>query len=169
MELEKAEQSGFSLIELLMAVAIIGLIVAIAMPRVAGARQKANEASAVASLRAIVAAESIYQVTYPAQGYSPTLNNLGSNGSTCETPSPTNACLIDSTVASGLKDGYILDLLADYGTPHQNFTVTATPESSAAGACAFSADQSGNIQVSDGTASGSSRSYGSNSGSCGSN
>lgn len=142
----KPGQPGFSVIELLVVVAIILLIAAIAIPNLFGARKKANEASAVASLKAIQTAESVYQSTYPAQGYSGSLINLGSNGSTCETLSPTNACLLDPVLASGLKDNYLFDLLGDGNVPDQSYTLTATPQSSTAGNCTFSSDQSGAIQ-----------------------
>ncbi len=148
----KREHSGFTMVELVLAMGIIVLIAAIAMPRLMGARKKATEVSAMASIKAIQTAESLYQSTYPAKGYSATLTNLGSNGSTCENPSPSNACLIDEVLASGLKDGYIFDLLGDGKTPDQSYTLTATPVSSASGECTFTADQSGNIQVSSGIA-----------------
>ncbi len=144
----KLEQWGFSVIELIVVVAVILLIAAIALPRMFNARKKASEASVVGSMRAIQIAEAVYQSTYPAKGYSPSLANLGNNGSACETTSPTNACLIDSVLASGLKDGYIFDLLGDGKTPDQSYTLTATPQSSASGPCTFSSDQSGGIQSS---------------------
>lgn len=165
----KSEQSGFSAIELVVVVAIIVLIAAIALPYLFGARHKADQASAVASIHAIVAAEAIYQNTYTAVGYSPSLANLGSNGSTCETTSLTNACLIEPLLASGVKDGYVFDLLGDGKIPDQSYTITATPESSAEGTCVISSDQSGNLQftslgggVSGGRSSGGGSSCGTN-------
>lgn len=140
-------QSGFSAIELIVVVAIILVIAAIALPNLFGARKKANQASAVASIKAIQTAESVYQNSYPAQGYSANLINLGSNGSTCETLSSTNACLLDPVLSSGSKDGYLFDLLGDGNIPDQAYTLSATPQSSAAGDCTFSADQSGLIST----------------------
>ncbi|HEY6253151.1 MAG TPA: prepilin-type N-terminal cleavage/methylation domain-containing protein [Candidatus Angelobacter sp.] len=61
---------GFSLIELLIALAILFLLVGIAVPHLLTARDRANEVSAIASLKAIHAAESLYQSNYPAKGYS---------------------------------------------------------------------------------------------------
>jgi type IV pilus assembly protein PilA len=139
-------QQGFSAIELVIVVAIILLVAAIALPQLFGARRQANEASAVASIKAIQTAESIYQNTYPANGYSSSLNNLGSNGSTCETLSPTNACILDPVLASGIKDAYLFDLLGDGNIPDQAYTVTATPLSPSDGACTYSSDQSGLIR-----------------------
>jgi type IV pilus assembly protein PilA len=146
MRRRKLEQSGVSAIELLVVVAIILVIAAIVVPHLFDARKKATEASAVASIKAIQTAESIYQDNYPTKGYSPSLINLGSNGSTCETTSSTNACLLDPVLASGIKDGYIFDLLGDGKIPDESYTLTATPQSSASGECTFSSDQSGNIQ-----------------------
>src|SRR5579864_4558452 len=84
---------GFSLLELMITLAIIFALAAIALPRLVTARDRANEASAIISLRNIHTAETIYQNNYPAKGYSASLVNLGNNGSICETTSPTNACL----------------------------------------------------------------------------
>ena len=135
---------GFSLLELMIALAILFVITAIALPRLVTARNRANEASAIISLRTIHTAETIYQNNYPAKGYSASLVNLGNNGSICETSSPTNACLIDSVLASGTKDGYLFDLLGDGRIPDMTYTLKAVPSSS--GDCAFSTDQSGVVQ-----------------------
>jgi prepilin-type N-terminal cleavage/methylation domain-containing protein len=95
---------GFSLIELLIVVAIILIIAAIAIPNLLRARISANEASAVQSVRAINQAEISYSTTYPGSGYAPTLAALG--GAVPCSPSPTSACLLDNTLAAGVKSGY---------------------------------------------------------------
>ena len=95
---------GFSLIELLIVVAIILIIASIAIPNLLRARISANEASAVQSVRAINQAEISYSTTYPGSGYAATLSALG--GAVPCTPSPTSGCLLDNTLANGVKSGY---------------------------------------------------------------
>lgn len=142
----KPRQSGFSLTELIIVVAVILVIVAIAVPRLLHARIRANEASAAASIRAIHTAEAVYASNFPAIGYSTRLANLGRNGSTCESISSTNACLIDDALASGIKNGYMFDLTGDGATPDNAYNINAAPVSNGyTGQCSFSADQSGSI------------------------
>jgi type IV pilus assembly protein PilA len=93
---------GFSLIELLIVVAVILVIAAIAIPNFVRSRMRANETSAVSSLRSITTAEVVYCTTY-GNGYSPTLDALGG---TAAVISATNAGLIDSVLSSGSKSGY---------------------------------------------------------------
>jgi len=106
------KQKGFSLIELLIVVAIILIIAAIAIPNLLRARIAANESSAVSSLRTMNTAEVTYQSTYPTVGYASTIAALGPSASTgCTTPASTNACLIDwlvaqATAAGSSKSGY---------------------------------------------------------------
>ena len=92
---------GFSLIELLIVVAIILIIAAIAIPNLLRARIAANESSAVASVRTINTAMVTYNSTYPTQGFAATLAVLGPDANPC-TPSSTNACLVDSQLATGV-------------------------------------------------------------------
>ncbi len=95
------KQKGFSLIELLIVVAIILIIAAIAIPNLLRARIAANEASSVASIRTINTAEVTYLTAYPTVGYSITLAALGpAAAGACATPVQTNACLLDFTLAS---------------------------------------------------------------------
>jgi prepilin-type N-terminal cleavage/methylation domain-containing protein len=94
------KQNGFSLIELLIVVAIILIIAAIAIPNLLRARMAANEASAVSSLRTINTGEITYQSTYPTVGYAAALLNLGGPiGAAC-VPGPASACLIDAVLAN---------------------------------------------------------------------
>jgi type IV pilus assembly protein PilA len=94
------KQLGFSLIELLIVVAIILIIAAIAIPNLLRARMAANESSAVSSLRTINTGEITYQSTYPTVGYAGALVNLGGPlGAAC-VPSQATACVIDSVLAN---------------------------------------------------------------------
>src|SRR5437588_6845988 len=71
------KQKGFSLIELLIVVAIILIIAAIAIPNLLRARIAANEASAVSAIRTINTAEVTYSTSFPTTGYADLLTNLG--------------------------------------------------------------------------------------------
>ena len=100
---------GFSLIELLIVVAIILIIAAIAIPNLLQAKLAANESSAAGSLHAIQSAEITYYNAYPTVGYSTSLAELG-GVSPC-TPSSTTSCLLDSHLATSIpgspgKSGY---------------------------------------------------------------
>ncbi len=76
----RMKQAGFSLIELLIVVAIILIIAAIAIPSLISSRMSANEASAVESLRTIQSSLTAYAITYPAVGYAAQLTDLGDGG-----------------------------------------------------------------------------------------
>jgi type IV pilus assembly protein PilA len=97
-------QTGFTLIELMIVISIILIISAIAIPALVNSKISANEASAVASLRAINAAEVSYQTTYPGKGFANSLTELG--GADPCAQSEETSCLLDQSLASGTKAGY---------------------------------------------------------------
>lgn len=119
------KNKGFSLIELLIVVAIILIIAAIAIPNLLRARIAANEASAAASVRTLNTAQVSYLSTYPSIGFANVLTDLG--GTTCMPPNSTSACLIDTVLASGQKDGYRFRLRGVTGTPASTYQFIALP------------------------------------------
>ena len=120
----RERQQGFSLIELLIVVAVILIIAAIAIPNFVRSRMRANEGAAVSNLRNITTADVAYLVTYGI-GYTATLSALGGNGIIVDS---TAAGLIDEVLAAGIKTGYTYTPTARDGAGHVlTYTLTADP------------------------------------------
>ena len=142
----KRNQKGFSLIELLIVVAIILIIAAIAIPNLLRARIAANESSAVGSVRTIVTAEVTYSSTW-GTGFAATIANLG--GANPCTAAAAAACLIDPVLAAGNKSGYKLAAPggAAVGGIVPTFAVSAVPQTvGQTGQRSFCSDESGVVR-----------------------
>jgi type IV pilus assembly protein PilA len=147
----KNKATGFSLIELLIVVAIILIIAAIAIPNLMRARMAANDSSAAASERTVVTGEIGYFAAYPTIGYA-TLANLG-GASPC-TPAVATGCLIDNNLATngagGGKSGYNFTAapVTGAGSPIPNeFYTTGTPISAQTGTKAYCAFDDGVVRT----------------------
>jgi prepilin-type N-terminal cleavage/methylation domain-containing protein len=141
----KNKQKGFSLIELLIVVAIILIIAAIAIPNLLRSKMAANEASAVGSMRTLNTAAVTYATTYG--GYPAALSNVGP-----ATPATSTAAdLVDSVLAGGTKSGYAFTWsagAADASGNIQVYSITSAPITvGGTGQRYFFTDQSGVIRA----------------------
>jgi type IV pilus assembly protein PilA len=142
------KQKGFSLIELLIVVAIILIIAAIAIPNLLRSKMSANESAAASSVRTLNTAEVTYSTAYPSVGYADTLDKLGPPSGGCSDPTlatSTTACLADATLACGTppctKGAYIYSIqstgAAAGSTVIPDYTIGAVPVGTQQGSKTF--------------------------------
>jgi len=126
---------GFSLIELLIVIAIILVILAVAVPKLGSAKMNANEMVVIREIQTIHQAQTQYMSQFGR--FATTLNELGPP--TSGGPSPQASDLIPTSLASGEKDGYLFNMTA---TP-QGYTVNVNPKVyNSTGRRTFFSDQS---------------------------
>jgi type IV pilus assembly protein PilA len=146
------QPDGFTLMELLIVIAIILILMLMAIPTVGSLKKQANETSAIQSIRAISQAQLQYESTYPSNGYSCSLAALGGDPKT-GAPSAASSQLLQSDLASGFKSGYTFTIgnctkvtlnSTDRITGYQ---VTAVPQTvGQTGNKGFCSDQFGTIK-----------------------
>ena len=140
------KNTGFTLIELMIVVAIIAIIAAIAIPNLLRSRQSANEGAALGNVRTISTAEASYQAASLTMA-----SGIGQYGSLADLSTPTNgAPFIDEVLGTGVKSGYTFTINVVTGNPPQ-FQCNANPNGSA-GVKAYFVDESGVIRQAVGAA-----------------
>jgi type IV pilus assembly protein PilA len=146
------EPNGFTLMELLIVMAIIAILMLIAIPTVGSLKKNANRLSAIQSIRAIQQAQMQYESTYPANGYACTLASLGGDPG-AGAPSPTAAQILQPDITSGFKSGYVFSIgncqkVTVNGVDRvTSYVVTGVPQTvGKSGDSGFCSDQFGTIK-----------------------
>jgi type IV pilus assembly protein PilA len=103
------EEDGFTLMELLIVISIILILMLVAIPTAGKIKKHANELSAQKSLQTIEQAESMYESTYPTNGFACSLTALGGDPNSGP-PSATSAGVINGELSTGIKSGYIFNI-----------------------------------------------------------
>jgi type IV pilus assembly protein PilA len=149
---DQKDPNGFTLMELLIVMAIIAILMLIAIPTVGSLKKKANDLSAVNSVQVIIKAELQYSDTYPSNGFACTLPALGGDPNS-GAPSAASAQILQGDLTSGYKSGYIFtvackDKVTVNGVDRFNsYVITAVPQTvGKSGDRAFCSDQSGIIK-----------------------
>jgi type IV pilus assembly protein PilA len=147
-------ESGFTLMELLIVMAVILILMLVAIPSMLNVTIQAHETSALASLRAIQSAEVQYSSNFPANGFACSLSALGGSAS-AGAPTAQAAQMLQSTLATGQKDGYAFNITNCTKTTGSNnqdmftsYEVTAVPQTvGRTGHRGFCMDMSGEIKA----------------------
>ena len=144
--------NGFTLMELLIVIAIILILMLMAIPTIGSLKKKANETSAINSVQVISKAELQYESTYPINGYACTLPAMGGDPN-AGAPSAAGAQILQGDLTSGFKSGYIFtitckDKVTVNSTDRYNsYAVTGVPQTvGKTGDRGFCSDQVGTIK-----------------------
>jgi type IV pilus assembly protein PilA len=145
-------ENGFTLMELLIVIAIILVLMLMAIPTAGSLRKSANRTSAIRSLQTINSSEVQYSADYPASGFACSLTQLGGDPN-AGAPSPAGAQILQGDIVSGYKSGYIFTITCkskvtvngqDRAT---SYLVTAVPQTvGKTGDSSFCSDESGVIK-----------------------
>jgi type IV pilus assembly protein PilA len=148
----RARANGFTLMELLIVMAIIAILMLIAIPTMGNMTKYANETSAQQSVRAINMAQTQYNSTYPSNGYACSLQALGGDPHSGP-PTPTSAQVLQQDLATGIKSGYQFTIgnctknTANGNDRITGYTVVAQPLTvGKSGNRTFCSDESGQIK-----------------------
>jgi type IV pilus assembly protein PilA len=144
--------NGFTLMELLIVIAIILILMLMAIPTIGSLTKKGNETSAINSVQTVTKAEIQYQSSYPANGFACTLPALGGDPN-AGAPTPAAAQILQGDLTSGYKSGYMFTITCSNkvtinGTDRSNgYTITAVPQTvGKTGDRGFCSDQFGTIK-----------------------
>ena len=149
---DEMQPNGFTLMELLIVIAIILILMLMAIPTIGSLTKKGNETSAINSVQTVTKAEIQYQSSYPANGFACSLPALGGDPN-AGPPTPTGAQILQGDLTSGYKSGYIFTITCSNkvtinGTDRSNgYTITAVPQTvGKTGDRGFCSDQFGSIK-----------------------